>query len=432
MSHYENILVRLNQAGDVLNLKSDLLKKLSGFKLLWESDIEAKMDDGSLGSFKAVRVWHRSPHTDKPHKGGDRYDEGVTLDKMKSHAMEMSFKCWLASLEFGGAKGGVAINPGKHSSQELKNITEALVEERFERNIMGPFRDVTATDMGTNERIMHWMRQHYARRRRTLEDSCFMGVVTGKPVGYGYGGIPGRREATGYGLAEALKCYLKIKNFSVKDFNRVALIGFGNVGSFTARFLADSGFTIVAVCDINGGIYNKSGLEREALWKANFPTDLQGDKITSAEILTLKDIHVLVPAAAENVITKDNANNIHAPIILEGANGPTTPEADEIIIKNGIEVLPDILVNAEGVIVSFFEWSHNVNIFSDRRVPLARSGRVLDAKKVLEAGADIVRCSTREVIDYSGKYKVSLRLAAYIAAINRVAPLFRSKHFADA
>lgn len=381
------------------------------------------MDNGAIEQFRAVRIWHRSPHTDQPHKGGMRYHPDVNEDIMMSHAIEMSLKCWIMGLEWGGAKGGVAIDPSRYSKQEIKNVTEALVDEMDERNILGPFRDVPAPDVGTNPQIMNWIRQRYAQRRRSREDARFSGVVTGKPVGYGFGGIPGRNEATGYGIKTVLEeiarlihggkwCPPKIK---------IAIMGFGNVGSNAARFLASDGYKIIAVSDINGGIYNPQGIIFGTGGQNKTLAEIAGKKITNNELLELKDADVLIPAALENVITAENAKRIGAKIILEGANGPTTPEADEILQKRGIMVVPDILANAGGVTVSFFEWARNVSV-KDERVPISKSEEVLSAMSAM------LCASTKKIFQYSADYKVSLRLAAYIMAIEQAAPLFKAKH----
>ena len=425
MNHLQNILTRVAKSAEILRLEPWLLDKLCGFKLRWSCDLEAKMSNGVLRQFRAVRIWHRSPHTDQPHKGGLRYHPDVDEDVMMAHAIEMSLKCWVMGLEWGGAKGGIAIDPGKFSNQEIKNITEALVDEMDERNILGPFRDVPAPDVGTNPMIMNWIRQRYAQRRRSREDARFAGVVTGKPVGYGFGGIPGRNEATGYGIVTVLEEIAKpiYGGKWCPSAIKIAIMGFGNVGSNTARFLATRGYKIVAISDVNGGVYNPQGINSVVLGQIKTPSEIPGERITNTELLELKDIDILVPAALENVITEQNAEKISAKIILEGANGPTTPEADRILEQRGIMVIPDILANAGGVTVSFFEWARNVNI-KDERIPSPNK------KDVLKFMSDMLRDSTQKVIEYQKTYMVSLRLAAYILAIERAAPLFRAKHTA--
>ena len=435
MSHLNNVLVRVENAAKTINLDSQTLDTLRGFKLDWGCDIEARMDDGNTRRFKAVRIWHRSPHVDQPYKGGLRFHPNVDADTMKAHAIEMSIKCWKMGLEWGGAKGGVAIDPAKHSAQELKTVTEKLVDEMDERNILGPFRDVPAPDVGTNPKIMNWIRQRYAQRRRHREDARFAGVVTGKPVGYGFGGIPGRNEATGYGLVSVLdrvirkyRLYNFDKSSGIKT--RVAVMGFGNVGSHVVRFINERfpHFKIIAVGDVSGGVYNSNGLDITKLNEhiqttKNVIDAPNSTSLTNDELLEL-DCDILIPAALENVITSDNADRIKAKIILEGANGPTTPEADEVLKSRNILVIPDILANAGGVTVSFFEWARNVSI-KDERVPTP------ETNKVLKRLNEMMVASTNEVIETAELYHTDLRNAAYINAIRRAAPLLRTKHLAE-
>jgi glutamate dehydrogenase (NAD(P)+) len=425
----------VENAAKTINLDSQTLDTLRGFKLDWGCDIEARMDDGSTQRFKAVRIWHRSPHVDQPYKGGIRFHPDVDADIMKAHAMEMSIKCWKIGLEWGGAKGGVAVDPTKHSAQELKSITEKLVDEMDERNILGPFRDVPAPDVGTNPKIMNWIRQRYAQRRRHREDARFAGVVTGKPVGYGFGGIPGRNEATGYGLVVVLERILGHDKFGLFNLlysrSTIAIMGFGNVGSHVAKFIKAKFphyFRIIAVSDVNGGVFNEEGLNiNELIERMNATGSIinapNTRPITNDELLEL-DCDILIPAALENVITSDNADRIKAKIILEGANGPTTPEADEILKSRNILVIPDILANAGGVTVSFFEWARNVSI-RDERIPAPQT------EEVLKRLNEIMVASTDGVIETAESYNTDLRNAAYITAIKRAAPLFRTKHLAE-
>ncbi|MBI2591841.1 MAG: Glu/Leu/Phe/Val dehydrogenase [Candidatus Brennerbacteria bacterium] len=437
MSYLKNILIRIEKAAEILDLEPWLLDKLRGFKMCWSCNLEVKMNDGTLKQFRAVRIWHRSPHTDQPHKGGLRYHPEVNEEMMMGHAIEMSIKCWLNGLEWGGAKGGVAIDPSCYSDQVMKNVTEALVDEMDERNILGPFRDVPATDVGTTSKTMNQIRQRYAQRRRSREDARFAGVVTGKPVGYGFGGIPGRNEATGYGLVEVLKSVMAVKNMNRQKFNRVAIMGFGNVGSNAAKFLTQNGYQVMAVSDKNGGIYNPKGFNIDFLERLktdsgiiNIPNiEKSADKISNDELLKLEDIDILVPAALENVITQKNASLIKAKIILEGANGPTTPEADKMLQDNGILVIPDILANAGGVTVSFFEWARNVNI-KDERVPKPEINEVLKAMSAILNETVIKTVEKSFYYRKTGQDCLPLRMAAYITAIEQVAPLFRSKHMA--
>ncbi|MEK7603915.1 MAG: Glu/Leu/Phe/Val dehydrogenase dimerization domain-containing protein, partial [Patescibacteria group bacterium] len=327
MSQLNNVLVRVENAAKTINLDRQTLDTLQGFKMVWTCDLEAGMDDGSLRRFKAVRIWHRSPHVDQPHKGGIRFHPAVNEEIMKAHAIEMSIKCWLMNLAWGGAKGGVAIDPVQHSIRELKAVTEKLVDEMDERNILGPFRDVPAPDVGTNPKTMNWIRQRYAQRRRHMEDTHFAGVVTGKPVGYGFGGLLGRNEATGYGMTVVLERILRDSKFGDAYLRHnpstVAIMGFGNVGSHLAQFIKEKFpiFKIIAISDINGGVFNQGGLNirkliehREATGSILNAPDTK--PVSNDELLELK-CDILAPAALEKVITSDNADRIKAKIILE-------------------------------------------------------------------------------------------------------------------
>ena len=425
--HLDNIAVRLNDASKTLNLPDWMIEKLLSFKLLWSSGLEVKMDNGNLRHFNACRVWHRSPHTDQPHKGGIRYHPLVSVDMMQAHAIEMSIKCWLNGIEMGGAKGGVAVDPTTLSVEELKRVTEAMVDELDERNILGPFRDVPAPDVGTNPQIMNWIRQRYAQRRRSREDARFAGVVTGKPVGYGFGGIEGRNEATGHGVIAVLRHVMK-RRFGKIGKPRIAVMGFGNVGVHAVQRAHEHHFPVVAVSDVGGGVYNSKGLRvdelrayvQESKTVAGFPG---GDQISNAELLELHDVDVLIPAALEHVLTSENASRVNARVIIEGANSPTTFDADKIFEDRGILVIPDICANAGGVTVSFFEWARNVSI-RDERIPAGDKAEVLAAmERILLKAADEM-CANAE------KYDTSLRNAAFVTAIDRVAPLFRAKHIA--
>lgn len=429
MSNVDSIVSRMYKAAKIINLDERLLVILPTFKNMWETDLLVTMDNGKKRAFRAMRFWHRSPYTDSPYKGGIRYHPDINPEMMKSHAMEMSLKCWVMGIEMGGAKGGLAIDPSKYSKQELKNITENYVDEMIERNNIGPYLDVPAPDIGTNPEIMNWMRQAFAHRLRTHQTSSFAGVVTGKPLDFGYGGIPGRVPATGYGLTIALDKIMELKKLDRGSLNRVAIIGFGNVGSHVARFLARNGFMVVAISDVNGGVYCPNGIDFTTLVHIKSPADIaNGIKITNEELIQLKDIDILVPAALENNITGGNADMIRARIVLEGANGPTTPEADQILAQKGILVIPDVLANAGGVSVSYFEWGRNQNHI-DERIPVAKNTTAVTEEEVLGAMAKMMDYSASKVFEYSQKYGVDLRLAAYIFGMEKVAPLLKSKYF---
>lgn len=428
MAEKSSTMARLDEASDFLGLEPWLKRKLHGFKSAWECDIEAFMDDGSLGQFQACRVWHRSPFPGSPHKGGIRYHPDVNLSMMKDHAVEMSLKCGIVGLEFGGAKGGVALDPTKYSREELKRITEAYIDEMMERNHIGPNLDVPAPDVGTNPDVMHWIRNRYTQKKRVYSVEPFDAVVTGKPTGLGYGGIQGRVEATGWGLVQVFKKFLKKNDLDKKDFKRIGIMGFGNVGYHVARFLVGEGFTVIAISDFFGGVYNKSGLSLEEFEGKKDTREIKNcESITNEELIVLPDMDIFIPAALENVITQENAWKIKAKGIVEGANGPTICEADSILESRGIFVVPDILANAGGVVVSFFELARNMGKI-DHRVPMGE----LSNTDVLNALSRVMSQATENVCDIQEKYKVSMRFAAYLLALERIAPLFRTKHTAIA
>ncbi len=425
--HLDNIVVRIRNAAEVLGLEDWMVEKLTTFKMEWGGSLQIRGANGTPKEFRAVRIWYRGPQNGQPYKGGIRYHPLVNTDMMKAHAMEMGLKCWLAGIPFGGAKGGIAVDPTTVTMEELKSLTEAFVDALNERNILGPFRDVPAPDVGTNPTIMNWIRQRYAQLRRDREDARFAGVVTGKPVGYGMDGLEGRNEATGYGAMAVLEHSMQ-KLGMAHAHPRLAVMGYGNVGSHFVNRAETHGHPVIAVSDVNGGVYNSAGLDiaklrayqRDAKTIFGFPG---GDSITNDELLVLKDIDVLVPAALEHVITKKNAAKVCAKIVLEGANSPTMAEADEILSDKGVIVIPDILANAGGVTVSFFEWARNVSI-RDERVPSGEKADVLDAM------ASILTASTEQVLANAAKYSVSLRTAALLTSMERVAPILRAKHTA--
>lgn len=427
VSHFDRIRTRIDTACTTLGVPDWMCDKLKDFKLVWSSGLEVKMDDGALKHFNACRVWHRSPHTDQPHKGGIRFHPFVNVDMMQAHAIEMSIKCWLMGIAMGGAKGGIAVDPALLSKEELKRLTEAYVDELDERNILGPFRDVPAPDVGTNPEIMNWIRQRYAQRRRSREDARFAGVVTGKLVGYGFDGIIGRNEATGNGVITVLGHVME-RTLGFVSQPRVAIMGFGNVGMHAAKLAYEFGYKVVAVSDVRGGVYHPAGLNVPKLCAyvdvaktvVGFP---DADAITNAELLELRDIDALIPAALEHVLTEKNASKVSARFIIEGANSPTTPEADAIFEDRGVIVVPDVCANAGGVTVSFFEWARNVNI-RDERVPAGNRDEVLASMQNILIGGVEEMCRNAE------KYKTSLRNAAFVTAIGHVAPLFIAKHVA--
>jgi glutamate dehydrogenase (NAD(P)+) len=307
------------------------------------------MDDGHTEVFTGYRVQHNIARG--PSKGGIRYHPDVTLDEVKALAMLMTWKCALAGIPFGGAKGGVVCDPKKMSDRELQGMTRRYTTEII--NEIGPEVDIPAPDVGTDGRVMAWIFDTYSMNK----GHSVLGVVTGKPLTIG--GSLGREEATARGALYCIRDAAAKQHRSLTDM-RVAVQGFGNVGSFLAKFLAEDGATVIAVSDSRGGLYNPKGIDIQAALahkrETGALTGLKGaEEITNEELLLL-DCDVLAPCALEQVITEENAPQVKAKIILEGANGPLTPRADSILEDKGVLIIPDILANAGGVIVSYFEW----------------------------------------------------------------------------
>lgn len=366
-----------------------------------------KMDDGTTKIFTG----YRSQHNDAvgPTKGGIRFHPGVTLDEVKALSMWMTFKCGVVGLPYGGGKGGICCNPKELSPRELETLSRAYFSAISQ--IVGPDKDIPAPDVYTTPQIMSWMMDEFSK----IKQSNQFGVITGKPLIVG--GSLGRNEATARGCAFTIKKAAQELEIDLKGA-KVAIQGFGNAGSIAARLLDDMGCQIVAVSDSRGGTYNPNGIHPHAVQAHKEQTGsvcgfCQND-MGNDEILEL-DIDILVPAALENVITEANAANIKARIIAEAANGPTTPEADKILFKNGVMVIPDILANAGGVTVSYFEWVQNLMNYywSEEEVNLK-------LEKVMFNAFD-------KTYDMSRKHHVDMRTAAYMVSIDRVAEAIKTR-----
>jgi glutamate dehydrogenase (NAD(P)+) len=361
-----------------------------------------QMDNGSIEVFTGFRVQYNI--TLGPAKGGIRYHPGVTLDEVTALAAWMTWKCAVAHVPFGGGKGGVICDPTKMSPRELEALTRRYTAEIIDA--IGPEKDVPAPDVNTNEQIMAWFMDTYSMHVGHTETA----VVTGKPVAMG--GSLGRREATGRGVMIITREAARHLKVGLKGA-RIAVQGFGNVGSVAAELLAEMGAKIVGVTDWKGGVFNANGLDIRAMLDfnkqhktiANFPG---GEPLTNEQLFKL-DVEVLIPAALENQITVDNAKDIKAKLIVEGANGPTTPEADNMLHDRGSFIVPDILANAGGVTVSYFEWVQD------------RYGYFWTEKEVNERLEHKMVESFNDVLETSQRYKVDMRTAAYIVAITRVA-----------
>jgi glutamate dehydrogenase (NAD(P)+) len=403
---FEAMMSRFDRAAELLDLEPGLYKVLRHPEKQIIVSCPVMMDSGEVEVFTGYRVLYNTSRG--PAKGGIRFDMAVTLEEVKALAAWMTWKCAVVNLPFGGSKGGVLCDPSKLSVGELERLTR-----RYTSGIvatLGPDSDVPAPDVNTNERVMAWVMDTYSMRM----GHTVTAVVTGKPVEMG--GSLGRREATGRGCMIVTKEALKHLGMPVKGTS-VAVQGFGNVGSVAADLLAKEGCKIVAVSDKTGGYHNPNGIDiPAALAHVRKTKHLEGfsgaQPISNEELLTL-DVDVLVPAALENVITSKNAAKIRAKIICEGANGPTTAGADNILDEKGVFVVPDILANAGGVTVSYFEWVQD------------RGGYFWTEEVVNQRLTDIMTRSFADVLSLSQQHKVNMRTAAYMLSISRVATVHR-------
>jgi len=393
---------RFDIAAQKLNLDEGLWKVLRYPNREIIVHIPVQMDNGKLEVFTGFRVQHSIARG--PGKGGIRYAPDVTLDEVRALASWMTWKCAVVNIPFGGAKGGVICDPKKMSMSELERMTRRYTAELVD--FIGPEKDVPAPDMNTNEQIMAWMMDTYSMHMRQTVTA----VVTGKPVNMG--GSRGRREATGRGVLVVCDEALKRLNMS-RESTRVIVQGFGNVGSNAARLMHEAGYKVIGIVEIDGGLYNRNGIDIDALWEYRYKTGtLQGfagvESVEPAELM-LQECDILVPAATENVITSRNADRVKCKILCEGANGPTTAAADEILQDKKVFVIPDILANAGGVTTSYFEWVQD------------RQGYFWKESVVNEQLEHIMRSSFEDVVHYAETHHVNNRIAAYMLAIDRVA-----------
>lgn len=403
---FEAMMSRFDYAAERLSLDPGLYKVLRSPEKQIIVSVPVHRDNGEVDVYTGYRVLYNTSRG--PAKGGIRFDLNVTLDEVKALAAWMTWKCAVVNIPFGGSKGGVICDPSTMSLGELERLTRRYTSAIIET--LGPDSDVPAPDVNTNERVMAWIMDTYSMHKRHTVTA----VVTGKPVEMG--GSLGRREATGRGCMIVTKEALKRLGMPIEG-TRVVIQGFGNVGSVTAQLMEDAGMTIVAVSDKSGGLYNPKGLNiRQVLQHVETHRFVggyaEGESISNEELLTL-DCDVLVPAALENVITSHNASNIKAKIICEGANGPTTAGADKILEDKGVFVIPDILANAGGVTVSYFEWVQD------------RGGYFWDEDTVNQRLERIMVRSFEEVANMAARHGLSMRIGAYMQAIERVAAVHR-------
>ena len=399
---FDNAVIQFDRACESLALDDWLRDRLRFPQRTLIVSCPIRMDNGEIRVFTGYRVQHNL--TLGPGKGGVRYHPDVDMGEVAALAMGMSWKCGLAELPFGGAKGGVAVDPVNLSLSELERLTRRYTAEILP--IIGPNKDIPAPDMGTNPQVMAWMMDTYSM----TEGFTTPAVVTGKPVIIG--GSLGREEATGYGVAYIVDDALRHFEKRISG-TRVAIQGFGNVGTHTARKLSEMGYTVVAISDMQGGIYNPSGLPVPQLLeiprqRGRVQEFKEANKITNAELLTI-ECDILIPAAIGRVITKENAPKLKSKVIVEAANGPTTTDADDILEERGIPVIPDILANAGGLIVSYFEWVQGLQEY------------YWSKEMVFSELQKRMHNMFRKVLDYAKERGVSLRIAALMLGINQVA-----------
>ncbi|MEO0311219.1 MAG: hypothetical protein RIQ89_876 [Bacteroidota bacterium] len=406
---YESMIRRFDVAAQIINLDQDLYNILKTPQRQYLVSLPVRMDNGKTKVFEGYRIVHSTARG--PSKGGIRYSPEVNLDEVKALAAWMTWKCAIADIPYGGAKGGITVDASKLSEGELERLTRAYTAAM--RDVFGVDKDIPAPDVATGPREMAWIVDEFSK----FNGGFTPGVVTGKPLHLG--GSEGRVEATGRGVNTAtLEAMKKIKMNPKKAI--AAVQGFGNVGSITAKHMDEAGIKIVAISDHTGAFYNPRGIsiDNAILYRNHNNGVLKGftggKEIGNEELLTL-DVDILAPCALENVITRANAEDIKAQLIAEGANGPITAGADEILMKKGIHVVPDILANGGGVTVSYFEWTQN------------RFGYYYPEAEINKRADHSMSRAFENVWQVAHKHKVSLRIAAYIFALEKVSKALKSR-----
>ena len=402
LNPYRIAQIQFDIAAEYLKLDPGLRQILRTPKRVLEVSVPTKMDNGQIKVFTGFRVQHNIARG--PAKGGIRYHPAVTLDEVKALATWMTWKTATVNIPYGGGKGGVICDPKRMSKSELERMTRRFASEIFP--IIGPDQDIPAPDVYTDSQTMAWIMDTYSMTKGRTS----LGVVTGKPISIG--GSEGRNEATARGCLVAVEEACKTKKMSLRGAT-VAIQGFGNAGSIAARLFADKKARVVAISDSRGGVFNSRGIDplKAARYKERSGTvvGMPGtSRISNDDLLTMK-CDILIPAALENVITLNNADQIKAKIVAEAANGPTTPHADEVLARKGITMIPDILANAGGVTVSYFEWVQDLQSFF-------WSEAEVNAK--LE---QVMRRAFHEVHETARKHRTHMRTGAYVLAVGRVA-----------
>lgn len=414
---FEEAIERLDEAARFADIDPEAIERLKHPKAILQVSVPLRMDDGSLQIFTGYRVRHDD--TRGPTKGGIRYHPDVSLAEVKALAFWMTLKCAVAGIPFGGAKGGIAVNAKQLTRLELERLSRGFISRIAD--FIGPETDIPAPDVYTNEMIMGWMMDEYSKIMRCHAPA----VITGKPIALG--GSQGRSEATGRGAFYCIKELEKRKNWNRSDV-RVAVQGFGNAGQNVARLLYEDGYKVVAVSDSHGGIYNPEGFDvpsliqfknqtrevRAVYCKGTVCEMVEADVLTNQELLA-SDVDILIPAALENQITADNAAKVKAEVIVEVANGPTTVEADRILEANNRLIIPDILANAGGVIVSYFEWVQN------------RTGQYWDLRDVRDRLQKHMSREFNAIFELKDEKSIDMRTAAYVHALKRLGEAIESK-----
>ena len=401
---FESLGKQIDEASAYLDLGDDVLTRLKHPERILETNLSVEMDDGSIELFRAYRSQFNGDRG--PYKGGIRYHPGVTRDEVKALSGWMVYKCAIVDIPYGGGKGGIVIDPSEYSESELERVTRAFATEL--RPLIGENRDIPAPDVNTGQREMNWIKDTY----ETLENTTAPGVITGKAIDSG--GSAGRVEATGRSVMLAAREVFEYLGEDISEAT-VAVQGYGNAGSVAAALIDDLGADVVAVSDSSGAVYNPDGFDARAV--KSFKTETGSvtgyekatEELTNDELLTL-DVDLLVPAALENAIDGELAEDVRADVIVEAANGPLTPEADDVLTDAGVHVVPDILANAGGVTVSYFEWVQNRQRFAwtEERVNDELERAIVDAFDALTTS-------------YEETDAPNLRTAAYVVAIDRVA-----------
>ncbi|MFD1160927.1 Glu/Leu/Phe/Val family dehydrogenase [Hwangdonia seohaensis] len=402
----ENVMQQFNKAADQINLHPSIRKILSITNNEIIVNFPVKMDNGEVEVFRGYRVQHNSALG--PYKGGLRYHPTVDIDAARALAMWMTWKTSLAGLPYGGGKGGIQLDPSKYSKDELERITRRFTFALADN--IGPEHDIPAPDVNTNSQTMAWIADTYMSTRPPAERTANQHVVTGKPAGSG--GLEGRDRATGYGVYLTIKFWAEKKNISLNG-KKFIVQGFGNVGYWTASFLENEGAKLVAVQDAYGSIENQNGIKVETLF--NYTNKNKGSIVGFPEANALSNddffataCEICIPAALGNQITKNNASQIKATLIAEGANGPTNVEGEKILLDRGITIIPDILCNSGGVVGSYFEWLQN------------RNGELWQLDEVMAKLNKKLKESFNKVYEYSEQNGLDMRTAAYCIAIQRI------------